>query len=164
MSVSGLSTCLEIRTFSIIFAKPVRMEDTLLILALPCSRSFWLFPMSMLWFSLNCGLRSWASQDVVQPFTPRLFMNAPKASWMCFSMHGMWILNARHSFLEASRVHFSSQLIKLIKEILSVAIQSIHLSVSSKCRSTYFKCMASIAPGCWPLTYHPELAFEIENK
>ena len=39
MSVSGLLKYLEIRTFSIIFAKPGHMADTLLILALPSFRS-----------------------------------------------------------------------------------------------------------------------------
>jgi len=111
-SVSGLSNYLEIRTFSIIFAKPSLMADTTLILVLPSFRSLWIFPMSVLSFSLNCWSRSEASQHLVWPFTPRLHMNAPKASLMPCSMHGMESLNAGHWIPEAWRVDCNSQVIE----------------------------------------------------
>jgi len=79
------------------------MADTLLIVALPTFRSLWLFPVSVLSFSPIWWSCSWASQNLVQPFTPRLLMNAPKASCVTCTMHSMWFLNAGHSILEASR-------------------------------------------------------------
>ena len=93
--VSGLSIYHEICTFSIFFVKPGLMADTLLILALPSFWSLWLFPMSMLSFSPNYWSCSWASQDLVQPFSHRVLMNAHKASWMTCAMHGMWFLKCR---------------------------------------------------------------------
>jgi len=112
MSVSELSKYLQICTFSIIFAKPGLMADTLLIRALPSFRSLPIFPMSMLSFSPNCWSRSWASQDLVQPFTPRLLMNAPKASCMTCAMHGMWFPNAGHLIPEALSVDCRLQVIE----------------------------------------------------
>ena len=106
-SVSGLSTYLEIRTFSILFAKPGLMADMLLILAMPSFRSLWLFTMSMHSFSPNCWSRSWVSQDLLKPFTLRLLMNSPKANCMTCAMYGMWFLNEGHSIAEASRVDCS---------------------------------------------------------
>jgi len=137
------------------------MADTLLILALPSFRSLWLFPMSMLSFSPNCWSRSWASQDMVRPITPRLLMNAPNASCMPCAMHGVWFLNAGHSIPEASSVDYGSRVIEKFEEALSVVIPSKRPSVSSKRSSTSFNCIASLALVCWPLTYHPELAFEM---
>jgi len=103
-SISGLPNYHEIPTFSIILAKHGFMADTLLILALPSFRSLWLFPMSMLSFSPNCRSHSWASQDSVRPFTPRLIISAPEASWMTRAMHGMWFLKSGHWIAEASSV------------------------------------------------------------
>jgi len=138
-SASGLSKYHEIRTFSIIFAKPGLIADTLLILALPSPRSLWLFPMSMLSFSPNCWSHSWASQNLVWPFTLRLLMNAPKASCMTCAMHGMWFLNASHSIQEASSVDCSLRIIEKFEGALSVVIPSKRPSVSSKQSSTSFK-------------------------
>ena len=152
--VSGFSKHLEIRTFSIIFAKPGLMADTLLILALPSSRSRWLFPLSMPWFSPNCWLHSWAAQDLVRPVAPRLLMNAPKASWMTCTIHGMSLLNAGHWIPEAWRVNCNSWVIEKFEDAWSVVIPSQHVSASSKC-ATFFKCRGSCAPVCWLLTYHP---------
>jgi len=45
-------------------------------------------------------------------FTPRLLMNAPKASCMTCAMHGMWFLSAGHSIAEASSIDCSSRVIK----------------------------------------------------
>ena len=102
----------EIRNFSIFFHKPGFMADTILILGLPSSRSPWLLPMSMLPFIPNCWSCSWASQDLLRPFTPRLLMNAPKASCMTCAIHGMWFLNAGHLIAEASTVDCSSRVIE----------------------------------------------------
>jgi len=74
-------------TFSIIFAKPGLIPGTLLILALPSFRSLWLLPMTVLSFSPHCWLRSWATQDLLRPFTSRLLMIAPNGSWMTCAMH-----------------------------------------------------------------------------
>jgi len=144
----------EIGTFSIIFAKPGLMADTLLIIALPSFRSLWLFPMSMLSFSPNCWLRWWASQDFLWPLTLRMLMNSPKASCMTCAMHCMWFLNAGHSIPEASSVDCSSRVMEYFWEALSVIIPRKRQSVISNQLSTSFKCMASLAPVCWPLTYH----------
>jgi len=149
------STC-----FSNIFAKPVFMADTLLILALPYFRSFWLFPMSMLSLSPNFWSCSRASQYLGQPFTPRLLKNAPKDSCMTFAVHGMWFLNAGHSIPESSRVACSSRVIELSGEALLVQIGSKRPSVSSNRLKTFLKCAASIAPVWLPSTCHPELASE----
>jgi len=111
-SVSALSKYLEIRTFSIIFAKPGLIADTLLIVVLLSFRSLWLFPMSMLSFSSNCWLRSRASQDLVRPLTPRRLMNAPESSCMTCAMWRIWFLNAGHSIPEASSVDCSSRVIE----------------------------------------------------
>jgi len=136
------------------------MADTILILALPSFRSLWLFPMSTLSFSPDCGLRSWASQGLVRPSTLILLMNAPKANCMMCAMQGMWFLNGGHSIPEASSVDCSSRVIEWFEEALSVVIPSKRLSVSSKPSRTSFKCMASRAPVCWLLTYHPWLAIK----
>jgi len=96
---------IEIHTLSIIFAKPCLMTDTRVILALPSLRSLLLVPMSMLSFSPNGWSRSWASEDLVWPFTPRLLTNTPQASWMTCAMHDMWFVNAGHTILEASKVN-----------------------------------------------------------
>jgi len=143
-----------------IFAKPGFMADTLLILALPSFRSLCLFPVSMLSLSPNCWSRSWASRDLLRPFTLCLLMNAPKASCMMCAMQGMWFLNAGHSISEASSVDCSSCVIELFEEALSLVIPSKWLSVSSKRSSTSFKCTAGLAPVCWPLTNHRWLACE----
>jgi len=55
-------------------------------------------------FSANCWSPSWASQELVRPFTPRLVMNTPKASCMACAMHGMWFLIAGHWIPENSSV------------------------------------------------------------
>ena len=154
-SVSGYSKYDEIRTFSMIFAKPGPMADTLLILALPSCRSLWLFPMSILSFSPNWWSHSWASQDLVWPFTLRLLRNAPRASWMTCALHGMGCVNAGHSIREGSRVDCSSRVSEQFEKALSLAILSKWPSVSSKRSSTSFKCLASRAPVCWPWTYYP---------
>jgi len=111
-SVSVLSNILQIRTLSIIFAKPGFMADTLLILAFPSFRSLWRFPMSVLLFSPNCWSPSWASHDLVCPFTLRLLMNAPKASWMMCAIHGMRFRTACYSIPEASSVDCSFRVIQ----------------------------------------------------
>ena len=152
MSLSGHSQCLQIRTFSNIFANPGLITDTLLILALPSFRSLWLFPMSVLAFPPNCWSHSWASYNLVRPLTLRLFTNIPKASWMACAMHGMWCLIAGHTIPEASRVDCSSRVIKWFEEALSVVILSKRPSVSSIRSRTSFQCMASLATVCWPLT------------
>ena len=136
------------------------MADTLLILTLPSFRSHWLFPMSMLSFSPNCWSRAWASHDFMRPFTLSLLMNAPKASCMTCALHGMWFLNGGHSIPEDSRVDCSSQVIEKFEEALWVVIPSKWQSVSSKWSRSSLKCTASAAPVCWPLTYHPWLAFQ----
>ena len=107
-SISWLSKYLEICTFSIIFPKAAFMANTSLILALPCFRSLWLFQMSMRSFSPKCWSRAWASQDLVWSFTPRVLMNAPKASCITCAMHAMWFLKAGHLIEEASSVNCSS--------------------------------------------------------
>jgi len=145
MSLSGHSQCLEICTFSISFAKPGRIANTSLILALPSFHSLWLCTMSVLLFSPNCWLHSWASQHLVWPLTTRLLMYAPKASWMTCAMHGMWFFIAGHIILEGSRGDCSSRVIELIDEASSVVIPSKWLSVSSKQSRTSFKCMATLS-------------------
>jgi len=142
------------RTFSTMFATPGLITNTLSILALP---SFWcvqLFPMSMLSFSANYWSRSWASQVLVQPWTPRQLMNAPKASYMTCAMHGMWFHNAGHLKLEGSSVDCSSRDIDKYEESLSVAIPSTWPSVSSKLSCTAFKSTASLETVCCPFTWH----------
>jgi len=122
MSVSGHLHCLEIFTFSIIYAKPGRIAKTLLILALPSSHSLWHFPMSVFWFTPYSWWCSGATQHLERPLTPRLLMNAPKASWMTCAMHGMWLLIAGHMILEQSTVDCSSWGIEQLEEALSVVI------------------------------------------
>jgi len=158
--VSGLSKLLEIRTFSIIFAKPGLMADTLLILTLPSFRSLPLFLMTMLSFSPICWWRSWASPDMVQPFTTRLLKKAPKASCMTCAMSGMWFLNAGHLTPDVSKVDCSPQVIEQFEESLSCATRSKRLSVSSKRSRISSRCTASLSPVCWPWSYHPYLAIE----
>jgi len=140
------------------------MADTSLILALPSFWSLWLFSMSMLSFSPNCWSGSWASQDVVRPFTTRLLMYAPKTSCMTCAMHDMWCLNAGHWIAEASSVDCSSRVIDWFEQALSVVIPSNQPLVSSKRTSALFKCMASLAPVCWQLTYDRELTFKTEKE
>jgi len=140
------------------------MADTLLILPLPSLRSLWLLPMSVLSFSPNCWSRSWASQDLVRPFTPRLIMDEPTVSWMTCAMHGMWCLNARHSIPEASKVVCNLRVIDWFEQALSVLIPSKWPSVSLKRSSTSFKCPGSHAPVWWPLTFIPQWDFEIAKQ
>ena len=45
-------------------------------------------------------------------FTPRLFMNAPKAICMPCAMHSIWFLNAGHLIPEAASVDCSSRVIE----------------------------------------------------
>jgi len=130
--VSWFSTYVEIRTLSIIFAKPGHMADTLLMPGLPSSRSLWLSPMSMLSFPPNWWWRSWASHNLFWPFTLNLLMNAPKASWKTCPMHGMWFLNAGHSIPVASRVNYRSRVIDSFEEAISVVITSKWPLVSGK--------------------------------
>ena len=111
-TVSALSNCLEINTFSIIFAKHGLMADSWLILALASFLSLCLFPMSMLSFCPNCRLHAWASQDLVLPVSPKLLIDARKASWMMCTMHHLWFLNAGHPIPEASIVVYSSWVIE----------------------------------------------------
>jgi len=139
---------------SIIIAKPCLIADTLLIGALPSFQSLWLFPMPILSFPPNCRLRSWASQDLVRPFTPRLLVNAPKASFMMCATHGMWFLNAGRSIPEASWVHCNPQLVEEFEEALSVVIPCQQLLVRSKRSTRSFTCTASLVPVCLWLTKH----------
>jgi len=144
-SVLGLSNYLQISAFSSIFAKPSLMADTLLILALPSFPSLWLFPMSMHSFSAHCRLGSWASQELVLPFTSRLFMIAPRASWMTYAMPVIWLHNAGHFILEALRVDCNLQVIEWFEETFAIAVYGEWPLVSSKRSRTAFKCMASRA-------------------
>jgi len=137
------------------------MANTLSIQALPSFRCLWLFAMSMLSFSPTCWLRSWAYQDMVWLVTLRLLMNAPKASWMTCAIQGIWFLNAGHTMWKATRVDCSSWVIEKFEEALSVVFASKWPSVSSKWSCTSFNWMASLAPVCWHLTYHPKVAFQI---
>jgi hypothetical protein len=146
MAVSGLSKYVDIPTFSIIFAKPGHMADTLLILALPSSRSLWLFPISIPSLSLNCQSRTWDYQDLVRPFTPRLLMDAPEAGWMICARHGMWFLKAGHSIPEASRVDSNARVIKSFEEALSAVIPIKWPVVRSIRSRISFKCSATCAP------------------
>ena len=107
-SLSGCWISLEISTFSIIFAKPGLFGNTLVIVALHSFWCLWLLPMTMLSFFPNYWLRSWASQDMVQHFTPILLMDTVRESFMICAIHGMWFLIAGHSIPEASRVHCSA--------------------------------------------------------
>jgi len=59
-------------------------------------------------------------------------MNAPKASWMTFAMHGMWFRYAGNSIVEAWRVDWNSRVIEQVEVALSVIILSIRPSVSWK--------------------------------
>jgi len=129
-SVWGLPIYREIRTFSIIFAKPVLIADTVLIWALPSFLSFWLFPMSMLSFSPNCWSRAWASQGLVPPCTPQLLQNAPQGSCMMCVIRGMWFLNAGHSIREARRVDWSLRAIEQSEKVWFVVVPSKRPSVS----------------------------------
>ena len=146
---------LEICTISITLAKSGLIADTSLIRALPSVLRLSLFLMSMLWFSPNCRSRSWASQDLVWHFTPKLLMNAPTASFVMGAMHSMWFLNAGHSILVASKVDCSSRLIQWFEEALALQTPSKRPSETSKSSIMRFICMASLAPVCLPLTYHP---------
>jgi len=159
MSISELSKYQEICTFSIIFAKPGFMADTLFIVALPSFRSLWLLTMSMLSFSPNFWLRWWASQDLVRALTPRLLMNVLDVSCMPCAMHGMWSLTAGHWITEPTIVECSSSAMKYFEDRLSVVIPSKRLSVRSNKLGTFLKCMTMLAPVCWPFTYHRRLGF-----
>jgi len=154
-SVSGFSNHLEIQNLSISFVKPGLMANTLLILALPSVPSLWLFPLSMLSFSPKCWSRSWAFQDCVWPWTPRLLTNAPNASWLTCAIHRMWLLNAGHSIPEAWSVDCSSQVIEMMDKVVSVVIPSKRPLLSSKRSRTSSKCMLNLALVCWPLTFDP---------
>jgi len=125
------------------------MADTVLILTLPSFRSLWLFPIWILSFSPNCGLHWWAFQDLVWPFTIRLLINTPKASWMKCNMLGMRFFNADHWILEASRVDCNSRGIEYFEEALSVVIPSKWPSVGSKRSRTSFTWSASCASVYW---------------
>jgi len=159
-SVSGLSKYREARTFSIILAKHGYTANTLLILALPSFRSLWLFPLSMLSFSPDCWLLSWASQDKVRPFPPRLLMKATKVCCITYAMYPKWFLNAGHSIRESSTIHYSTLVIECFEKTLSVVLPSNWPSVSSIPSRTSFNCVASLGPVCGPLPYHAELAFK----
>ena len=141
--------------------KPGPMADTLLILALPLFRSFWLFPISMRSFSPQCWSCSWASHDLLWSFTPRLLMNAPRASWMTCGLHGMRFLNVDCCIPEASRVDYDSRVTEQFDEAVSVEIPSKWPSVSSKRSRASFKCTARCAPVCWLWTYYPSLGPKI---
>jgi len=136
------------------------MADTLLIRALPSFRSLWLFPMCMVSFSPNWWSRSLASQDLVRPFTPRLLMTAPQASCLTCTMHCMWFLRGGHSIPEAASVDCSSSVIKWFREASTVVFPNKWPSERLKWSSMSFNCSASVAPVCWRLTHHPQLAFE----
>jgi len=153
--MSELSKYHEIHTFSILFAEPGFMADTLLIPALPSFRSHWLFPLSVLSSSPNCWSRSWASQHLAQPLTPRLLMISSKAICMTCIIHGMWFIKAGPGMAEDLSFDCCSRVIEEFEEALSVVIPSKRLSVSSNQSTTSFTCTASLAPMCWPLTYHP---------
>jgi hypothetical protein len=159
-SVAGLSQYLEIRTVSMIVGNPYLMADTRLNLVLPKVRSVWRYLISMLSFSPICWSCSLVTHDLLRHYTPWLRMNAPTASGMTCTVHGMWFLNAGHSILESSSVDYSLQVIELFQEVWSVVIPSKQPSVSSKQSSMPFKCTASLPSVCLPLTYHPVLAFE----
>jgi len=146
------------------FAKPGFMAVTWSILALLSFRSLWLFPMFMPSFSPNCWLHSWASNDLMWPFTPRLLRNAPKTSCMTCAMHGMLFLNADHWITDTSSVDCSSSVIEWFEEALSVVKPSKQQLVRSKRSGTTFKCITRLAPVCWPLTYHYWFAFETGNE
>jgi len=97
----------EIPTFSIIFAEPGLMADTVFILVLLSLRNLWHFPISVLSLPQNCCLRSWASNYVVWYFTSTKVMNEPRASCMRCAMRGMWFLNAGYSMAESTSVYCS---------------------------------------------------------
>jgi hypothetical protein len=101
---------------------------------------------------------------LVWPFTPKLLMNAPNASWVTCAIHGMWLCKAGHSIPEGSSDDCSSWVIEQFDEALSVVMASKRPLVSSKLSRTSFKCMASLAPVCWPLTYDCQLAFVIGKE
>jgi len=136
------------------------MADTLLILTLPSVWSLWLLPISLHSSAAYCWSCSWASQDLMWPYTPRLLMNAPKSSCMTCAMQCVWFLNAGHWIPEILKVDCSSPVIKSCEEVWSVVVPSKWLSVSSKRSRTPFKCTAKLAPVGWHLTYHPKSAFE----
>jgi hypothetical protein len=76
----------------------------------------------------------------------------------------MWLRKAGHSIPEASSVDCSSRVIELFDEALSVVIRCKQPSVRSKQSRTSFKCIAYLAPVCWPLTYYHHLAFVIGKE
>jgi len=51
-------------------------------------------------------------------------MNAAKASWIMYTIYGMWIRKAGHSIPDASSFHCSSGVIEQFDEPLSVVIPS----------------------------------------
>jgi len=152
---------LEIYTVANLFAKPGLMSDTLLILALLCFRSLWLFLISMYSFSPNCWSRLSASQNVVQPFTSRLVINTPRARWMTCVTRDMWFLNVVLSIPGPSIVDCISLIIEQFEEAFEVVLPSTQPSKSSKGSRMCSNCMGTGAPVCWWLTSYASLAFEI---
>jgi len=120
--------------------------------------------MSVHSFSPWCYSQSWVSNDFVWPFALRLLMTSPNARLMTCAMQCIWLLNIGYSIPEASMADWSSQVIKSFEEALSVAIPSKWTSLQSKLSRTSSTCIATRATGCWPLTYHPELALKIRNE
>jgi len=153
-SVSGLSKYHEILTFSSIFAKPGYMADTLLILALPSFRSFWLSPMSMLWLSPNCWSRSPDSKDLVRPLhRDRSGMHLKPAGWLAPCM--VCGSSKQPTGLSRPRVLIAARVSsKNFKTVLSVVISCKRPAVHSKRSSTTMKCMASLTAVRLPLTDH----------
>jgi len=103
----------------------------------------------------KCWSSSWASQELVWPFTPRLLTNAPKASCIMCAMHGMWFFNASYSIPEASIVDCSSSVTEWFEDALSVVMSSKQPLVSSKQSSRSINCTVSQAPVCSRLTDDP---------
>jgi len=83
-----------------------------------------------------------------------------EASCLRCAMYGLWVLNACHLIPQVSRANCISQVINSFEEALSVGIQSQRLSVSSKQSWSSFKCTASLALVCWPLSDYSFLAFK----
>jgi len=137
------------------------MADTWLLLGLPSFRSLPIFAMTILSFSPNCSLHSWASQDCARPFTLPLLLNPPKPSCMMCPIHGMWFFNAGHLMPEGSRVDCSSWVIEQFEEALPEVIPSKRPSVGWQRSRTTLKCTACLAPVCYPLTYHPKFGFGV---
>jgi len=140
------------------------MANSLLIPELPSLRRLWLFPISIVSFSPHCRSYPWGFQDLVRPSISRMLMNAHNASWTLCAIHGMQILIADDSILEASRFDCSSRVIKQVEGALLTVISGTWLPVCSKQWRTSFICMTSLAPSSSPLTNHAKLAFNIGTE